>query len=190
LWNNTGLTERINEAYLFVSAMNCNQKKFFKNAPICPGGLLTRRDFLKGTVAAAAIATVPSINTAFSATSENSKVLPKNFVGIGLCKRYNHREVKKSLGKLFDQIGGVRTLVKNKRVTVKTNLVNTSGEDVYGVPLWLTVTVHPIVAMAMGSLFVEYGAKEVVFCDQLPFRSTDEEAFFGMDLILKNSTMQ
>ena len=165
--------------------MDSHQKKFFNNAPRCPGGLLTRRDFLKGTVAAAAIATVPSMNSAFSATPDNSNRLSKSPVGIALCKRYNYREVKKSLGKLFDEIGGVRALVKNKRVTVKTNLVNTSGEDVYGVPLWLTVTVHPFVAMAMGSLFVDYGAREVVFCDQLPFRLPDAKAFYGYGFNLK-----
>jgi hypothetical protein len=35
------------------------------------------------------------------------------------------------------------------------------------------------VAQALGSLLVDYGARQVVFCDQLPFRSPDEEAFAG-----------
>jgi uncharacterized protein (DUF362 family) len=96
-----------------------------------------------------------------------------------LCKRYEFASVKRTLSHLFDQLGDVRRLVKRKHVTVKTNLVNTSAEDLSGIPLWLTVTVHPVVARALGSLLVEYGARQVVFCDQLPFRSLGEDAFEG-----------
>ncbi len=83
------------------------------------------------------------------------------------------------MARLLRDLGDVQALVKNKHVTVKINLVNTSEEDVAGVPLWLTVTVHPVVARALGSLLVEYGARRVVFCDQLPFRTPDENAFAG-----------
>jgi uncharacterized protein (DUF362 family) len=80
---------------------------------------------------------------------------------------------------MFDEAGGVTKLVGRKHVAIKTNLVNSSAEDLAGVPLSLTVTVHPIVAMALGSLLVDYGARSVVFCEQLPFRSPDPEAFAG-----------
>ncbi|MBM4029166.1 MAG: DUF362 domain-containing protein, partial [Planctomycetes bacterium] len=88
--------------------------------------------------------------------------------------------------------GDVRRLARGKHVTVKVNLVNSSAEDVAGVPLWLTVTVHPVVAMALGSLLVEYGARSVAFCDQLPFRCPDEEAFagYGFKLAEFNQAMQ
>jgi uncharacterized protein (DUF362 family) len=79
----------------------------------------------------------------------------------------------------FEELGGIRRLVRNKHVTVKVNLVNTSAEDVAGVPLGLTVTVHPVVAQALGSLLVDYGARRVVFSDQLPFRCSEVEAFAG-----------
>jgi uncharacterized protein (DUF362 family) len=83
------------------------------------------------------------------------------------------------LGEALDEVGGIRRLVRNRRVTVKVNLVNSSEEDLAGLPLWLTVTVHPVVAQALGSLLVSYGARRVVFCDQLPFRAPDAEAFHG-----------
>ena len=98
---------------------------------------------------------------------------------MGLCKRYEFTEVRRVMARLLRDLGDVRRLVKNKRVTVKTNLVNTSEEDVAGVPLWLTVTVNPVVALVLGSLLVDYGARHVVFCDQLPFRTPAEEAFAG-----------
>lgn len=156
----------------------------YNSVPVCPGGQLTRRDFLKGAIAVAStlpLAGADLIREPLQKTGGDvleSKV-PRTPVGIALCNRYNFREVKKALGRLFDKIGSVRKLVKHKRVTVKVNLVNTSTEDLNGIPLWLTVTVHPVVAMALGSLLAEYGAKEVIFCDQLPFRTSDAEAFSG-----------
>jgi uncharacterized protein (DUF362 family) len=172
--------------------MNRAEEK--KPIPTCPGGQLTRRDFLKGAIVAAAAMPVfgSEVSEKLSSSQLNRTLRPPRApVGIALCKRYDFKEAKKTLGKLFDQLGGVRKLVKNKRVTVKVNLVNTSKEDLNGIPLCLTVTVHPVVAMALGSLLVDYGAKEVIFCDQLPFRSSDEEAFsgYGFKLDSFNSAM-
>ena len=146
--------------------------------PKCPGRVLTRRDFLKCAAAAAVALPVADLD-AFAAARNSAPQPARALTAIGLCKRYEFVAVRRALAGLFDELGDVRRLVKNKRVTVKTNLVNTSEEDVAGVPLWLTVTVHPVVAQALGSLFVDYGAKRVVFCDQLPFRSMEETAFGG-----------
>jgi uncharacterized protein (DUF362 family) len=150
----------------------------FRRAPRCPGGILTRRDFLKGLGATAAL---PALGAAVWADSvaERASAPPRAPVGIALCNRYDFQAVRRGLGGIFDELADVRLLVRRRHVTVKTNLVNTSAEDVAGVPLGLTVITHPVVAMALGSLLVEYGARSVTFCDQLPFRSSDEEAFFG-----------
>lgn len=162
----------------------------FDRAPRCPGGLLTRRDFLKATATAAAGFSLPATH---GASSEPATArVRRQPTGIALCKRYDFVRVRQALASLFDQLGGVPSLVRNKRVTVKTNLVNTSGEDVAGVPLWLTVTVHPVVAQALGSLLVEYGARQIVFCDQLPFLSLEEDVFAGYGFRLSefNQLMQ
>lgn len=147
-----------------------------QHAPRCPGGLLTRRDFLRAAAAAAALRALPWSTAAHSTFGERA---PRAVTAIGLCQRYDFDSVRRELGNLFDQLGDVRRLVRRKHVTVKVNLVNSSQEDLNGVPVWLTVTVHPVVAMAVGSLFVEYGARRVVFCDQLPFRSLGPDAFAG-----------
>lgn len=149
--------------------------------PVCPGRPLTRRDFLAYTTAAAlcpwhAVRAAPAKP---SAAEPVGPAAPRAPTAIGLCKRYQFEAVRRTLARMFDELGQVRRLVKNKHVTVKTNLVNTSAETVAGVPLWLTVTVHPVVAQALGSLLVSYGARQVVFCDQLPFRALGEEAFEG-----------
>jgi uncharacterized protein (DUF362 family) len=162
------------------------------NAPQkCPGRILSRRDFLKTAAAASAVLTLSRLGVAAPADSSSSPV-PRRLTGIALCKRYEFAEVKSALGKILDELGDVRPLVRGKHVTVKLNLVNTSEEDVSGVPLWLTVTVHPVVAQALGSLLVDYGARQVAFCDQLPFRSLDEDAFQGYGFRLEefNGVMQ
>lgn len=147
-------------------------------APKCPGGILSRRNFLKyAATTAAIIPAVPLMSQ--PAPQESEKTAPRALTSIGFCKRYDFAEVRRNLAVMLDELGDVRKLVKNKYVTVKTNLVNTSEEDIGGVPVSLTTTTHPVVAQALGSLLVDYGAKKVTFCDQLPFRTPDPEAFSG-----------
>ncbi len=150
--------------------------------PTCPGRVLTRRDFLfalAATPLAGAVATAPTAAAAAPAAGARPHPAPRAVTALGLCPRYEFAAVRRTLGRMLEELGDVRRLVRRRHVTVKVNLVNTSAEDVAGVPLGLTVTVHPVVALALGSLLVEYGARQVVFCDQLPFRSPDEEAFTG-----------
>ncbi|MCZ7640589.1 MAG: twin-arginine translocation signal domain-containing protein [Verrucomicrobia bacterium] len=124
--------------------------------------MLTRRDFLKAA-AASAVALPSARPPAVCAQAASTARVPRAVTGLGLCPRYEYAAVRRVLGRMFDELGDVRSLVKGKHVTVKVNLVNTSAEDVAGVPLWLTVTVHPVVAQALGGLLVEYGARAVVF---------------------------
>ena len=157
----------------------------FQHAPKCPGGILSRRNFLKYAAAAAALAPASRLIPSAIASEAADKAAPRALTSIGLCKRYEFAEVRRALAELLNGLGDVRRLVRNKQVTVKTNLVNTSEEDVAGIPLWLTVTVHPVVAMALGSLLADYGARTVVFCDQLPFNALDAGAFLGYGYNLK-----
>lgn len=150
--------------------------------PRCPGRVLTRRDFLKSVAAVAATGNL--VTSTPAAAAQGTARVPRGVTSIGLCPRYEFAAVRRTLGRMLDEVGGVRRLVKGRRVTVKLNLVNTSEEDVAGVPLWLTVTVHPVVARALGSLLVSYGARSVAFCDQLPFADLGPGAFtgYGFDL--------
>lgn len=148
-------------------------------APHCPGGGLTRRDFLRGLAATSSVLVAGSAQAFSPVRPEPARPVPRAMTSLGLCKRYDYAEVRRTLGRMLDELGDVRRLVRRKHVTIKVNLVNTSAEDVAGVPLWLTVTVHPVVARALGSLLVDFGAREVVFCDQLPFRTPDPQAFAG-----------
>lgn len=147
--------------------------------PRCPGRRLTRRDFLRHAALAASLPVLASAPAPAAADPVSGGRPPRAPVGIGLCRRYEFAEVRRTLGRLLAEVDGLGRRVRGRRVVVKVNLVNSSEADVAGVPLWLTVTVHPVVAMALGSLLVRDGAREVVFCDQLPFRGPDDEAFAG-----------
>ncbi len=162
----------------------------FQRAPKCPGGSPSRRDFLRYVAAAALVPPAAGVPVA-SFPGEPLQRAPRALTAIGLCKRYGFAEVRQTLARLLDELGSVRALVKGKHITVKLNLVNTSREHVDGIPLWLTVTVHPAVAMALGSLLVDYGARQVTFCDQLPFRELEEAVFagYGFDAKAFNDVM-
>lgn len=139
------------------------------------------RSLVGATALAASAAGTPFALAGSAQTTRPRRALTT----LGLCKRYDYHAVRLVLGRMLDELGEVRHLVRRGHVTVKTNLVNSSNADLCGVPLWLTVTTHPVVAMALGSLLVEYGARTVTFCDQLPFRASDEAAFAGYGFKLK-----
>ena len=148
------------------------------DAPTCPGGVVSRRDFLKLAATASATAAYALSGPSGNAESPPARV-PRALTAIAVCKRYDYPLVRRALAKMLNDLGEPAKLVKNKFVTVKLNLVNTSLESVGGIPLPLAVTVHPVVALALGSLLVDYGAKQITFCDQLPFADTGPEAFRG-----------
>ncbi len=151
------------------------EKKRLHNALTCPWGTISRREFLRCSATATVLAGgVFSRQDSFSDTS--AKSVPRTITSVDICKRYDYPQIRRKLAKMFDEIGGVRSLVKGKYVTAKLNLVNAPDKHVGGVPLQQTVITHPLVALAVGSLLVEYGAKRVTFCDQLPLTS-NEEAF-------------
>ncbi|MBM3878283.1 MAG: DUF362 domain-containing protein [Verrucomicrobia bacterium] len=149
-----------------------------RTVPRCPGRTLSRRDFLKYTAATAGLTLGATAPPALPGEALAQRP-PRAPTALGLCQRYEYAEVRRVLGRMLDELGDVRRLVKNRHVTLKLNLVNTSEEDLSGLPVWLTVTVHPVVALALGSLLADYGARQIVFCDQLPFRALDAQAFAG-----------
>jgi uncharacterized protein (DUF362 family) len=156
--------------------------------PFCPGGILTRRDFIRSVAGAAALGAAGL--GGLSGASQPG--VPRAPTSIAICKRYQYAEVRLALARMLNEIGGVDKLVRRQHVTVKTNLVNSSEEDLGGLPLPLTVTVHPVVAMALGSVLAGFGARSITFCDQLPFRPLGKEAFagYGFDLDAFNQAME
>jgi uncharacterized protein (DUF362 family) len=69
------------------------------------------------------------------------------------------------LNTLFDQLGGLGRIVKNKTVTIKLNLTGSPGLRFQGLPLGLTHYTHPKVVAATAFLMGKAGAKRIRFVE-------------------------
>jgi uncharacterized protein (DUF362 family) len=108
---------------------------------------MTRREWL------ALIAATPLLK----ADTNPAPVAP---VSIAKCASYNEDIVAK-LSTMFDQLGGLPKLVRNKTVTIKPNLTGGPGNKLHGLAPGLTHMVHPKVVEATVYLMGKAGAKRV-----------------------------
>ncbi len=92
-------------------------------------------------------------------------------VAIVSCRSYGP-EVRGALGKCFDLLGGIGSLVKGKTVTVKLNLTNGDFLSFLGKPVGESFMTHYAMAMALGTLLFEAGARRVRFVESTPSRAT------------------
>ena len=60
------------------------------------------------------------------------KAAPARTVAISQCPTYDYNAVAASLKTMFDQLGGISGLVRNKTVTVKINLTGSPGQRFQG----------------------------------------------------------
>jgi len=144
---------------------------------------LSRRSFLQAASAALLITQ--------ARPSKAGSGLPSSPVAIARCRRYDFDQIKSTLAGLFDQIGGVQSLVRGKTLSVKVNLTGGWNAPTYTLSPELTVYTHPLVTLAACSLFSGYGAQRIVICESL--YTTDEArsayAGFGYDPALFESTV-
>ena len=85
-------------------------------------------------------------------------------VSIAKCASYND-DVTATLATMFDQIGGLDRIVKNKTVTIKLNLTGSPGLRLKGRPLGVTHYTHPKVVGATAYLMGRAGAKRIRFVE-------------------------
>ena len=113
----------------------------------------SRRQFLS-TMAAAAAASLapPSLLAATRA--------PAGRVAVGLCSQYN-RHVVDVLSTMFDQLGGLDTLVRGKTVAIKLNLGGTPTLRLGYLQPGMTTWVHPQVVGALVHLLGRAGAQRI-----------------------------
>lgn len=147
----------------------------------------TRRNFLKTASMGVMLAGERS-----ALTASNTRIDAYPIVGVDRCRRYDFAEVKASLSRLFDWIGGVSSLVKGKTVTIKVNLTSYRSVGVYTLSTVETVYTHPIVTLAACDLFQDYGANRIVICESNPTNDETRESFNRQyyDVALFESTIQ
>jgi uncharacterized protein (DUF362 family) len=90
--------------------------------------------------------------------------VPTAPVSIARCKSYN-ADLVSTLGTMFDQLGGLERIVKNKTVTVKLNLTGAPSYRFMGRPLGVTHYTHPKLVGATAHLMGRAGARRIRFVE-------------------------
>src|SRR5882672_12443447 len=130
----------------------------------------SRRAFLERSVALAAGAPLALryASAGLAAEAVGAKAGPSFHqdakVAIVPCRTYGP-EVRESMAKCFDLLGGIGSLVRNKTVTVKLNLTGTDFSMYLGRPVGETYMTHFSTALALGSLLFAAGARRVRFVE-------------------------
>lgn len=109
---------------------------------------MTRRELLAGLAAA------PLLRGAATAT-----------VAVAKCATYSNDEVLSNLRTMFDQIGGLGRIVRNKTVTVKINMTGDPAQRFEGRALGTTHYTNPQVIGATAKLMGDAGAKRIRFVE-------------------------
>ena len=112
---------------------------------------MTRRELLAAAGAFSLAKSLPAATPAFP-------------VSIAKCPSYNE-DLNATLGTMFDQIGGLQRIVKNKTVTIKLNLTGSPGLRFQGKPLGLTHYTNPKMVGATAYLMGRAGAKRIRFVE-------------------------
>src|SRR5438270_3949092 len=86
-------------------------------------------------------------------------------VAIAKCRTYSNDEVLSNLKTMFDQLGGLGKLVRNKTVTIKLNMTGSPGQRFQGRALGTTHYTHPQVILAATHLIGEAGATRIRFVE-------------------------
>jgi uncharacterized protein (DUF362 family) len=116
----------------------------------------TRRQILAATGAAA---------LAHSGLLHAAPTAPARTVAIAKVPTYDDAQIAANLKTMFDQLGGISGLVRNKTVTVKINLTGSPGMRFEGRALGETHYTHPKVIAAAAHLMGEAGAKRIRFVE-------------------------
>jgi uncharacterized protein (DUF362 family) len=111
-------------------------------------GTLDRREFLAGLLGAPLLGASPALAP----------------VAIAKCSSYADDQ-EALLAGLFDKLGGLGALVRNKTVTVKLNLTGPQSARLRGLPLGETHYTHPRQAAALASLLNRAGARRIRFVE-------------------------
>jgi len=129
----------------------------------------SRREFLGAAgVAAGALVAGPAFLSAVEA--------PASRVAIGLCPEYN-RQVRDVLAAMFDQLGGLQSLVRGKTVAIKLNLTGTTDTKLATMSNQMTHWVHPEVIGSVISLLGQAGATRIRLLESAPFGTRPLEEF-------------
>lgn len=114
---------------------------------------MTRRELL---ALAGAIPAMPALRAA--------SLPPALPVSIAKCASYDE-DLNGTLSTMFDQLGGLARIVRNKTVTIKLNLTGSPGLRFQGKPLGITHYTNPKLVGAVAHLMGNAGAARIRFVE-------------------------
>jgi uncharacterized protein (DUF362 family) len=143
-----------------MRAKSFNRRAFLQHSlTLAAGAPLAFR--ANGLFASGAVS-APEISPASRRSNAQVAIVP--------CKSYGP-EVRAAMGKLFDLLGGIGSLVKNKTVTVKLNLTGTDFTPFLNRPVGETYMTHYATAFALANLLFDAGARRVRFVESTQSKS-------------------
>ena len=122
---------------------------------------MTRRDWLAGSVAAAFASSLPA----------RAAETPTAPVAVARCTSYG-QELTPTLSRMFDQIGGLSRIVKDKTVAIKINLTGGADQRLGHLPQEITFWTHPAVIGATVHLMGLAGARRIRILES-PWATTE-----------------
>jgi uncharacterized protein (DUF362 family) len=134
---------------------------------VCP--YYTRRRWMASVAAAGAALALPRL----------AKAAPAERVAIGRCDTYG-AALLPVLEKMFDQLGGLERLVRNKTVAVKVNLTGSASGRLGYAPAEISHYTHPAVIGATVHLMGKAGARRIRILEG-SFSSADPLEEFMME---------
>ena len=116
---------------------------------------MTRRELL---------ALMGAVPLPFARTAKAEPEAPAAPVSVAKCASYD-ADVTAVLAAMFDLLGGLERVVKNKTVTIKLNLTGSPGLRLKGRPLGVTHYTHPKLVGATAYLMGRAGARRIRFVE-------------------------
>ena len=98
---------------------------------------------------------------AITAAARPLRAAPSAPVALAHCRTYNEAALVETLDRMFDQIGGLGAIVKDKTVAIKINLTGGPESRVGHQPVEMTTWTHPAVIGATLHLMDRAGARRI-----------------------------
>lgn len=124
-----------------------------RNPFLCPR-MMSRRQLLGAAAAAGGALALPR-------WMQGAPAAPAAPVAVAKCGSYNPGELLPVMRKMFDQLGGLERIVKNKTVAIKVNLTGPPSQRVGYAPAELTHYTHPGVLATTIHLMGRAGARRI-----------------------------
>ena len=112
-----------------------------------------------------------------------SATAPSSPVAVTRCESYDPQEFRKKLDQVFNLIGGLKSRVENKTVTIKVNLTGMVWKPAFNLSAYETYQTHPNTLAAPCAVLSDAGAKRIIVAENLywdrPFEASLLEAGWG-----------